>query len=205
MKRSRLVLGGIVALLLAGGATTASIPQTTLRVATTAHLQPDSDGPAGFWYGSDSWPVPVGGSAPYREPSIGGAYGGYVGMTGSWSYWMGCHGGFLAWSSANSAQADTNYTKYGKGIGTAVYWFMGGPGVDPNWNGSAAEASSWGARQAARTLADVAGEHVTYPVVFMDIELPGVAPATDNGWDNVYTSPCSGVVKHAGVPARPFG
>jgi hypothetical protein len=201
VKRSRLVLGGIVALLLAGGATTASIPQTTLRVATTAQLQPDRDGPAGFWYGSDSWPVPVSGSAPYSEPSIGGAYGGYVGMTGSWSYWMGCHGGFLAWSAANSAQADTNYTKYGKGIGTAVYWFMGGPGVDPNWNGSAAEASAWGARQAARTLADMAGEHVTYPVVFMDVELPGVAPATDNGWDDVYTSPCSGVVKHAGIPA----
>jgi hypothetical protein len=201
VKRSKLVLGGIVALLLAGGATTASIPQTTLRVATTAQLQPDRDGPTGFWYGSDSWPVPVSGSAPYSEPSIGGAYGGYVGMTGSWSYWMGCHGGFLAWSSANSAQADTNYTRYGKGIGTAVYWFMGGPGVDPHWNGSPAEASAWGARQAARTLADMAGEHVTYPVVFMDVELPGVAPATDNGWDNVYTSPCSGVVKHAGIPA----
>lgn len=201
MKRSRLVLGGIVALLLAGGATTASIPATTLRVATTAQIQPDRDGPTGFWYGSDSWPVPVGGSGPYSEPSIGGAYGGYVGMTGSWSYWMGCHGGFLAWSSANSAQADTDYTKYGKGIGTAVYWFMGGPGVDPNWKDSSAEASAWGARQAARALADMAGEHVTYPVVFMDVELPGVAPATDNGWDDVYTSPCSGVVKHAGIPA----
>ena len=30
----------------------------------------------------------------------------------------------------------------GKGIGTAVYWFMGGPGVDPHYNGSAAEASA---------------------------------------------------------------
>src|SRR5580693_10276493 len=29
----------------------------------------------------------------------------------------------------------TNYTKYGQGIGTAVYWFMGGPGVDPGYNG----------------------------------------------------------------------
>ena len=201
MKRSRLVLGGIVALLLAGGATTATIPQSPARAATAAWIEPAGDGPPGFWYGSDSWPVPVSGSAPYSEPSIGGAYGGYIGMTGSWSHWLGCKGGFLAWSSTNSAQADTNYTKYGKGIGTAVYWFMGGPGVDPSWNGSAAEASTWGARQAARALADIAGEHVTYPVVFMDIELPGVAPATDNGWNNVYTSPCSGVVKHAGVPA----
>ena len=89
-------------------------------------------------------------------PGIGGAYGGYVGMTGSWSYWLGCHGGFLAWSSANSAQADTNYTKYGQGIGTVRYWFMGGPGVDPGYNGTAAEAAAWGARQAARTLINMA-------------------------------------------------
>jgi len=134
-------------------------------------------------------------------PGIGGAYGGYVGMTGSWSYWLGCHGGFLAWSSANSAQADTNYTKYGQGIGTAVYWFMGGPGVDPGYNGTAGEAAAWGARQAVRTLANMAKEHVTYPVVFMDIELPGVAPAFDNGWEDVYSSPCSGQVRHRGMPA----
>ena len=156
--------------------------------------------PTGFWSGTDSWPVPVSGSAPYRAPGIGGAYGGYVGMAGSWSYWLGCHGGFLAWSSANSAQADTNFTKYGQGIGTAVYWFMGGPGVDPGYNGTAAEAAAWGARQAAQTLANMAKEHVTYPVVFMDIELPGVAPAFDNGWEDVYTSPCSGQVKQRGMP-----
>jgi hypothetical protein len=119
-------------------------------------------------------------------------------MAGSWSYWLGCHGGFLAWSSANSAQANTNYTKYGQGIGTAVYWFMGGPGVDPGYNGTAAEAAAWGARQAARALAAMAHEHVTYPVVFMDIELPGVAPAFDNGWNDVYTSACSGVVRIQG-------
>ena len=157
--------------------------------------------PAGFWSGTDSWPVPVSGSAPYRAPGIGGAYGGYVGMAGSWSYWLGCHGGFLAWSSANSAQADTNHTRYGQGIGTAVYWFMGGPGVDPGYNGTAAEAAAWGARQAAQTLANMAKEHVTYPVVFMDIELPGVAPAFDNGWEDVYSSPCSGQVRHRGMPA----
>jgi hypothetical protein len=202
VRRSWLALAASLALVLGTAATAAAtVTAGTSRAAVTAERLPAGDGPPGFWYGSDSWPVPVSGSGPYSEPDIGGAYGGYIGMTGSWSYWLGCHGGFLAWSSANSAQADTNYTKYGKGIGTAVYWFMGGPGVDPNWTGSTAEATAWGARQAARALADMAGEHVTYPVVFMDIELPGVAPATDNGWNNVYTSPCSGVVKHAGVPA----
>jgi hypothetical protein len=46
---------------------------------------------------------------------------------------------------------------------------------------------------------------VTYPVVFMDIEIPGHAPdytpAPDNGWNSVYTSACSGVVKAGYVPA----
>jgi hypothetical protein len=198
--RWRLALGGCVALLLAAGAATTWTAGPAQAV-TAARAEALGDSPPGFWYGTDSWPVPVTGSAPYSEPSTGGAYGGYIGMTGSWSYWLGCHGGFLAWSSTNSAQADTNYTTYHKGIGTAVYWFMGGPGVDPNYNGSATEASAWGARQAARALADAAGEDVTYPVLFMDIEIPGVAPASDNGWNSVYTSPCSGVVKQAGVAA----
>ena len=75
------------------------------------------------------------------------------------------------------------------------------PASTPATTGPRAEAAAWGARQAARTLADMAKEHVTYPVVFMDIELPGVAPAFDNGWENVYTSPCSGTgeaPRHAG-------
>src|ERR1700678_2315351 len=46
---------------------------------------------------------------------------------------------------------------YHEGVGSGAYWFMGGPGVDPDYNGSAAEASTWGARQAARALSDIAG------------------------------------------------
>jgi hypothetical protein len=215
MKRSWPILGRLgifltlllVSVLLAGGGTDL-VPRTAVsttaapvRVIPDRADLPDADAPAGFWYGTDSLPVTVSGAAPYREPGIGGAYGGYIGMAGSWSYWLGCPGGFLAWSAANSAQADVNYTTYGLGIGTGVYWFMGGPGVDPNYTGTSAEASAWGARQAAQTLADMASEHVTYPVVFMDIELPMVRPAYDNGWNDVYTSACSGVVKHAGIPS----
>jgi hypothetical protein len=178
-----------------------SVITGTVRAVTDRADLPDGDSPLGFWYGTDSLPVTISGSAPYREPGIGGAYGGYIGMAGSWAYWLHCPGGFLAWSATNSAQANTNYSRYGEGIGTAVYWFMGGPGVDPDYTGTAAEASAWGARQAARALADMATEHVTYPVLFMDIELPGVAPAFDNGWNDVYTSACSGVVRHAGMPS----
>jgi hypothetical protein len=195
MKRSWLALAGSMTLVLA---TTTAV---TVLAATAASA---GDGPTGFWYGTDSTTVTVSGAAPYSEPVIGGAYGGYIGMTGNWSEWSGCgtHG---AWSATNSAQADTNYNTYHKGIGTGVYWFMGGPGVDPHYNGTAGEASSWGQQQAARTLYDIGHVHVTYPVVFMDVEIPGDAPyftpASDNGWNNVYTSACSGVIKQSGISA----
>ena len=38
-------------------------------------------------------------------------------------------------------------------------------------------------------------------MIWADIELPGIAPAPDNGWNSVYTSTCSGMVKQAYVPA----
>jgi hypothetical protein len=160
--------------------------------------------PPGFWYGTDSSYVQVAGSAPYRMPVLGGSYGGYMGMAGSWEWWLGCPGRFLNWSKINAAQADTNLRSYGRGVGTGAYWVMGGPGVDPNYNGTSREAKTSGARQAARALADIRGfptpRRVLYPVLWMDIELPGITPAPDNGWKSVYTSPCSGHVKQSSVP-----
>jgi hypothetical protein len=165
--------------------------------AVVTRAAPAGDTPAGFWYGTDSWPMPVGGTGPYKEPVIGGYYGGYVGMVGNWARWKGCGGG-LAWSPANFKQAAANFATYHKGVGTAAYWFMAGPGVDPHYNGTVAEASAWGRAQAKQALYDIHGTE-NYPVVFMDVELPGHAPsftpAPDNGWNAVYTSPCSGVVK----------
>ena len=158
---------------------------------------PANDTPAGFWFGSDSFTVPVTGTGPYIEPVIGGNYGGYIGMVGNWAHWKGCHG-LLAFSPMNFAQAATNFSTYHKGVGTAAYWFMAGPGVDPHYNGTVAEATAWGRQQAARALFDIHGTE-NYPVVWMDVELPGNAPsftpAPDNGWNAVYTSTCSGVVK----------
>jgi len=186
--------------LTSAGTAAATVTAGTGKAVTAAERLPAGDGPPGFWWGTDSFPVPVPGGAPYSMPFLGGAYGGYIGMTGSWSYWLGCKGGFIAFSSTNAAQAHTNYVTYHRGVGDGVYWFMGGPGVDPGYNGTAAEAAAWGARQAARTLANMTKEHVTYPIVLMDIELPGVAPAFDNGWADVYTSPCSGQVRQHGMP-----
>jgi hypothetical protein len=198
MRRIWLALAACLALVLASGAAAAAVPS-----ATAAPRVPAGDAPPGFWWGTDSWPVTVSGTAPYSMPRLGGAYGGYIGMTGNWAYWLGCQGQehFIAFSAANAKQAHTDFVTYHRGIGDGVYWFMGGPGVDPHYNGTAAEASAWGARQAARALGDIANGPLDYPVVWADIELPGIGPATDNGWNTVYTAPCSGVVKTRGVSA----
>jgi hypothetical protein len=198
MRRIWLALAACLALVLAGGAAASAAPP-----ATAAPRRPAGDAPPGVGWGTDSWPVTVPGKAPYSMPRLGGAYGGYIGMTGNWAYWLGCQGKehFIAFSAANARQAHTDFVTYHRGVGDGVYWFMGGPGVDPHYNGTAAEASAWGARQAARALADIASGPIDYPVVWADIELPGIGPATDNGWNSVYTSPCSGVVRTRGVPA----
>lgn len=74
-------LGGCMALLL----TTVLLTPASVAAATAARAvttAPAGDGPPGFWWGTDSLPVTVPGSAPYQMPYLGGAYGGYIGMTG---------------------------------------------------------------------------------------------------------------------------
>ena len=44
-------------------------------------------------------------------------------------------------------------------------------------------------------------DHVTYPILFLDIEMPGIAPALDNGWTTAYTSACGGVRRGHVSPA----
>jgi hypothetical protein len=171
--------------------------------AVPAAAAPAASAPgSGFSYGTDSWPVSGTGTAPYKEPVTGSSYGGYIGMAGNWARWGGCKtGNFLAWAPANANQANENYVKYNVGVGVGVYWYMGGPGVDPHWNGTTTEAANWGARQAAQTLSIIKTRFIPYSVIWEDIELPGIAPAPDNGWNNVYTSLCSGHVKQVGVSA----
>jgi len=197
-------LGAIIAVaaLAAAGPVAASAATATSAAPAAASAVGPGDTPAGFIYGTDSWPTSVEAGNPYREPVIWGPYGGYIGMAGNWARTEGCKtGNMLAWSATNSAQANTNYTKNHLGIGTGVYWYMGGPGVDPHWNGTTAEATKWGAAQAADALAAMKKLKVTYPVVWADIELPGIEPALDNGWNSVYSSPCSEVKVRTSVPA----
>jgi hypothetical protein len=202
LSRRLLAAGGCAAVMIG----LAAVPAAAATSGTSG------DSPSGFWYGTDSFPVTVTGSAPYKEPVIGGRYGGYIGMIGNWARSQGC-GDKLAWSSANSKEANTNLARYRDGIGTGAYWFMGGPGMDPRYNGATTEAHDWGERQAAEAVAAIHANvaSVKYPVVFMDVEIPGhapgISPAPDNGWNDVYTSPCSGRVKAtyvaASVDSRP--
>jgi len=193
-------LGAILtAAALAAAGSAAATAATTTTAAPSALA---ADSPSGFSYGTDSWPSNVELSNPYREPVLWGPYGGYIGMAGNWARVEGCKtGNMLAWSAVDSSKANTNYTKYHDGIGTGAYWYMGGPGVDPHYNGTTTEASSWGAAQAADALGEMSRSTITYPVVWADIELPGIEPALDNGWNSVYSSPCSEHVIHSSVPA----
>jgi len=200
MKRlSRTLTISLSLLLLAGAGATSAAVAANAASATPAAVA--AGNAAGFIYGSDSWPVPITGKAPWPMTHLSGSYGGYIGMAGNWARSQGCTtGNFLAYAPTNGAQANDNFIHHNIGIGTGVYWYMGGPGVDPHWNNTTAEAAKWGAAQAALTLAAMSKIHVTYPVVWADIELPGIKPAPDNGWNSVYTSPCSGVKKQSFVP-----
>ncbi|HEV2371046.1 MAG TPA: hypothetical protein VGS19_02655 [Streptosporangiaceae bacterium] len=189
---SRVVAGcGVAAIALVFTPVAASAQQTAPGRAKVAY----GDSPPGFWFGTDSTQTPVRGPAPYRLPGISGEYGGYIGMVGNWAAWQGC-GDKVIFSALNSQQANNNFTWHQAGIGTGLYWFMAGPGLDPHYNGSTSEAAAWGAAQAAQAIADAAKVKTKYPVLFADVELPGnapgISPAPDNGWNSVYTSPCSG-------------
>jgi hypothetical protein len=136
-----------------------------------AAVQAASDSPAGFWYGTDSSHINIPGPAPYHEPVIGGFYGGYIGMTGNWANLTGCHK-IVVWDAANNNQANNNqannnYTWHHKGIGTGVYYFMGGPGVDPHYNGTVSEAYSWCRSRRPPVPLGVAPSGVACPVLVL--------------------------------------
>ncbi len=74
MKRTWLALAAGLALAL-----------TSAGTASATERLPAGDAPPGFWWGTDSFNVSVPGKAPYSMPFLGGAYGGYIGMTGNWA------------------------------------------------------------------------------------------------------------------------
>jgi hypothetical protein len=194
----RIAAAGGAVVVFCGTAASAAVTRDAAHGSRPGPANSDS-----FVEGTDSFQMAVTGSAaPYSEPVINGGkdeYGGYIGMTGNWEHRIGCPESFNDWSAANSAEANADYTDH-FGIGTGVYWFMGGPGVDPHYNGTTAEAYAWGKQQAVWTVDDIKNVHVTYPVVFADVELPGIGFAPDNGWNTAYAPGCSGRVLAHSIP-----
>ncbi len=96
-----------------------------------------------------------------------------MGMAGNWARVEGCKtGNMLAWSAVDSAKANTDYTKYHDGWHRRLL-VHGQSGCQPHYNGTATEASAWGAAQAADALGRMSRSTIT-PGGVADIELPGI-------------------------------
>lgn len=155
---------------------------------------------AGFYYGTDSSAPFACGNGPYTEPAgdcasgTRGPYGEYIGELGSYLNWQGCTTSGLNWVQANYNMANDNLVKYHVGLGAAAYWFAAGPGRDPNYNGTYAEAEAWGVAQAKQVIASLGGAFFGFRYIFMDIENNGTAP-DGNGWNTVWNGPCGNKVK----------
>jgi hypothetical protein len=155
---------------------------------------------SGYFYGTDSSAPAACGTGPYTEPvkgdcsSTDGPYGEYVGEMGSYENWQGCTTSGLAWVQSNYNMANDNIMQYGVGIGAAGYWFAGGPGRDPNYNGTTSEAMTWGQEQAEQAMSQVSSLFFEFRYIFMDIENNGTPP-DEYGWNTVWNGPCGSEVK----------
>ena len=176
----------------------------------TAKSDPaQAQGRTGFYHGTDSAaPQACGnGNGPYTEPAgscsrgSAGPYGEYIGEVGSFMNWQRCTTAGLAWEQANYNMATDNVVKFSTGLGAAAYWFAAGPGRDPHYNGSTAEAATWGREQAQQALSDLGGKVFDFRYVFMDIENNGVPPDED-GWNTVWNGPCGNTVRAEYIPAN---
>ncbi|MDA8393889.1 MAG: hypothetical protein M0T72_01390 [Candidatus Dormibacteraeota bacterium] len=152
-------------------------------------------GTNGFWLGTDGSGPTVSGSAPYQEPYVDATYGAYVAEIGGW--WdmagVGSSCGTSYFAPTNINAANVNLASYGYGVGAGAFWFMGGPGMDPNYGtygGSAKEAWTWGVLQAKAALSRYNSTRFSpgfnFPVLFMDIEKAAHSSKTD-GWNAVAT------------------
>jgi hypothetical protein len=184
-----------------------AIARDALTAAKSAPAQAQSR--TGFYLGTDSAaPQACGdGSGPYTEPAGGcgkgsaGPYSEYIGEVGSFMHWQGCTSAGLSWEQADYNMATDNVVKFSTGLGAAAYWFAAGPGRDPHYNGSTAEAAAWGQEQAQRALWDLGGKVFDFRYIFMDIENNGVPP-DQNGWNTVWNGPCGNKVKTGYIPAN---
>jgi hypothetical protein len=167
---------------------------------------------SGFYWGADSYapypntdsgnPCPSS-SRPYLEPWVtdpGGGCGKFgVDYGEIFGYWN--IPGFSACGSrdaySGTAISDAAANENGDGIGPGGYYFAAGPGIDPKYNGTTAEAQAWGEEQGQYAVnnwashADIRGAGL--PIV-MDIEENGYT-----GWNEV-NKDCAGVTSYGISP-----
>jgi hypothetical protein len=184
-----------------------TLARNALAIANSGSAQSQSS--TGFFVGTDSAAPQAcsNGDGPYTVSSsscgkgTATPYGEYIGEVGSFMNWQGCTTSGLAWVQANYNMATANVVDHGVGLGAAAYWFAAGPGRDPHYNGTTAEADIWGQEQAQQALSDLGGKVFDFRYVFMDIENNGVAPDGD-GWNTIWKGACSNKVKAEYVPAN---
>ena len=184
-----------------------ALARHALAIAKSEPAQSQSS--TGFYVGTDSAAPQAcsNGNGPYTLSSgncgQGKAipYGEYIGEVGSFMNWQGCTTSGLAWVQANYNMATDNVVDYGVGLGAAAYWFAAGPGRDPHYNGSTAEATTWGQEQAQQAISDLGGKVFDFRYIFMDIENNGVPPDGD-GWNTIWNGACGNKVKAEYVPAN---
>lgn len=143
----------------------------------------------GYWAASDS-NLPTaglgGGSILYDEPNNSSLYGGYVAEVDTYyDDICGTPGGGVATNPTDVSAANYNNGVNPATMGTALYYFMGGPGADPSFNNTTTEAYAWGQFQAwkAVTTENSVGPSYRTGIIFMDIEN---SENTNNGWSDWY-------------------
>jgi hypothetical protein len=159
-----------------------------------------ADGPAGFYYGSDSNGPSAQGGFPYHEPGTGGLYGSYTAEVGTWTNWRGCTRGVAVdWTDVDAVNADERANPAIPGL--SLYWFMAGPGADPRYDGGVTEAYAWGRAQAQAANVDyydlgLRSESRHTPMMYMDVEGQPTAGYA-NGWNEIVNS--CGRITHARI------
>lgn len=166
-----------------------------LTVMATTGVANAGDGPTGFYWGTDgSGPAPGktvsqcrSSSQPWLEPNIMrsgcGRYGGYIGKIGDFQVLRGCSNA-TNWNSSAAADAEANFKNYSSGMSAQLYWFGGGPGADPHFNGTTTEAQTWGQTQAEKAANYAASYGGSNNVIWLDVE---DGPHSYSGWNETLT------------------
>lgn len=144
---------------------------------------------------------------PYLEPSVTSPTGGcgHFGFDdgevgGYWSLGSEAPGctGTNSFSNATIGDAYANETGHG-GEGAGAYFFVGGPGIDPAYNGTVSEAYHWGVEQADALESEYVG-HSDIVSSGLPVMLDAETRQGYDGWTHLYKD-CSGTPTTPGPSA----